>query len=616
MPLQRVVSLYGVDGPVIIVGRNPVQKSSPLPPVLLRLLQVVGTAIAFAIMNRVGWYFQIDQGVSIFYPATAIDVIACMHFGPWGALGVFLGCVGTPWQTGETLQMTAVSGMLNVIEGMLPYLVFRFTRNLHRDLHDFRSLVAFLIYGCIVNSAVSAAAGNLILIPPPVTLTNLFTWWVSDFTAALLLGMPLLAFAGGLLERITGAPEQRPSRTLANAVEITATITLLGWFAATAVNVYLTNTFEQQQQEQQRIWSEASRAVGNSQASSVRAAFAELDARNQHIAKVYGERRQRIRTVTLLMQQTLLVILLLAGVNLVVRIARPLRETHKEVLRLREGKPFDATHVASDLVELRELAETLDQTAGELRAREEALRDQTARAVAASNAKSEFLAKMSHELRTPLNSIIGFSDILVERSHSVSPEKLESFVQNISRSAHNLLRMINDLLDVAKVEAGKLEFRYDVTDIRQLIEDSVVVSAPLFRGKEQIVEVELQDVPMRVRVDPGRTEQIFLNLLSNANKFSPERTTIHIAARVDGSSCIVKIRDEGIGIRTEDQGFVFEDFAQVHQPRRATGTGLGLGLARRFAELQGGTLSLESELGKGSTFTLVFPLHRAMSQAV
>ncbi len=578
-----------------------------------RVLQVAATACAFAILNRVGWYFQIDVGVSIFYPATAIDVIACMHFGIWGALGVFLGCILTPWQAGETLRMTAVSGLLNVIEGMLPYLVFRSRKELFRDLHDFRSLIAFIVFGCIVNSLLSASAGNLILIPPPVTLTNIFTWWVSDFSAALLLGMPILAFAGGILERCSGRRDEAPTRTLVNAVSITAAIILLGWCATTAIQTYLNNTADQERQRQQQIWTDAKRTLTENRQTDAASLFASVDAENRRIWQVYGARRDRIRIVVMLMQEMLLGILLLACANLIFKIARPLNEMHKEVLRMRATEVFDASQVSSRLVEVRVLAETLDATAGELAARENALREQTARAIAASNAKSEFLAKMSHELRTPLNSIIGFSDIMLERRDKLAPEKLDSFLENISRSAQNLLRMINDLLDVAKVEAGKMEFRYSVVDVRGLIANSLAASAPLLRNKQQNVDTDLPDGPVRVRVDPGRTEQIFLNLLSNAHKFSGERTTIHIRVTVEEESVAVEVRDEGIGIREEDQGFVFEDFAQANHPVKTPGTGLGLGLAKKFTEVQGGTIELRSAPGKGSAFTVRFPLYRALS---
>lgn len=635
----------------------------------MRALQAALSAAAFALLNQVGSFFQIEGGVSVFYPATAVDVVACMLFGFWGAAGVFLGCLLTPWQPGETLFQTSISGLLNVAEGIIPYLVFRARRDLHRDLHDFRSLVAFVLFGCVLNSAVSAFLGNTLLIPPPLDSQRLFMWWVSDFSAAIMLAMPLLAFAGAPLARLAGRREEEPQRTLVNAVEITATVVLLGWAAATAIQTYLADRIEDDRVEEQVRWSEASRALTelhrNFEAAAVegntpsrRARLGELLARLSHTSRgtpvagaidgtreaivgflirpdpalrvgveerllatraaiethnaatwrLYQERRSRIRLVILLMQQALLVILLLASGSLVFRIARPLRQMHREILHLREGRSFEAWRIASNFVELRLLAETMEQTSRELRTREEALREQTARAVAASKAKSEFLAKMSHELRTPLNSVIGFSELILERGDDLSSQRREGFLQNILRSARHLLHLINDLLDMAKVEAGKMEFHFEVTDLRNIVRSAVVSVTPQLESKRQAIDVALPDQPAVARVDPVRIEQVLLNLLSNAHKFSDEGTQISIAVHAGAGACEIEVRDQGIGIPEADQDRIFEDFLQLHAVPRTPGTGLGLGLARRFVEAQGGSISVVSRPGVGSAFFVRLPI--------
>lgn len=563
--------------------------------IVSRVLQVSITAAAFAALNAVGWWFQIDRGVSIFYPATAVDVVACMHFGIWGAIGVFLGCLATPWQAGEALWQTAFSGLLNVAEGMIPWLVFRYRRELSRDLHDLKSLAAFVVFGCILNSAVSALAGNLVLIPGPLTFTSLFTWWVSDFSAAVVLGVPVLAFAGGLLGRLAGRGEERHGRTLANAVTITAVIILLGWMATTSIQVYLAQTIEQQ------------RSV------AVRSALRTGDTTT---LQKYEERASRVRTVTLLMHQMLLLILIMASARLILGVGRPLRQIHRQVEQLRRGQRFDPDAVRSNLIEIRDLAETIAGTTRDLEARESALREQTARAVAASKAKSEFLAKMSHELRTPLNSIIGFSDILRERGEDLPAERRGSFLHNIERSARHLLYLINDLLDMAKVEAGRMTFHKQIVDVRMIVEATVGAIGPLVREKGQRIETIMPEVAVPVYADATRVEQVILNLLSNANKFSPNETVITVTLSVEGGECELAVRDEGMGISEEDQSFIFEDFTQLGHDPQTPGTGLGLGLAKRLIEAQGGSIAVDSRAGAGATFRIRMPVYEGKSVPV
>jgi signal transduction histidine kinase len=275
---------------------------------------------------------------------------------------------------------------------------------------------------------------------------------------------------------------------------------------------------------------------------------------------------------------------------------------------MRDGRSFEASLIDSRYVEFRALAETLEETDRALKMREEELRMQTDRAVAASKHKSDFLAKMSHELRTPLNSIIGFSELLIEQEEQVDSAKRVSFLANVSSSAHRLLGLINDLLDISKVEAGKMPMRFESIDLRGTIANTIASTAPLFDRKRQQVEVNMPSEPMLVRADPARVEQILLNLLSNANKFSPEGEKIEVRTTADDSRWKIEIADHGIGISAADQKRIFNDFEQVHTTGTLSdGTGLGLALAKRFVEAHGGAIEVESAAGAGAVFRVSLP---------
>jgi len=322
-----------------------------------------------------------------------------------------------------------------------------------------------------------------------------------------------------------------------------------------------------------------------------------------------AEKRHRITVVALMVDGLVIVILLLASATLLGSVSRPFAQIRSALEGMREGEPFAADRIHSNYDEIRSLAQTMSETSATLRSREEELRLQTERAVAASRHKSEFLAKMSHELRTPLNSIIGFSDLLMEQDDGgLDPAKRYNFLDNVSSSARHLLSLINDLLDIAKVESGKMTLELRDIDLRQTIARTVATTAPLFGRKRQEVEVSVPDEPMLVRADAGRVEQVLLNLLSNANKFSPEGEKITVATATDSREWKIEVRDHGIGISSEDQQRIFDDFEQVHATgSHSSGTGLGLALAKRFMEAHGGVIEVQSDLGRGSVFRIRLP---------
>lgn len=227
----------------------------------------------------------------------------------------------------------------------------------------------------------------------------------------------------------------------------------------------------------------------------------------------------------------------------------------------------------------------------------------------ASRMKSEFLANMSHELRTPLNGIIGFSELLVDgKAGPVNPKQKE-FLTDILRSGEHLLQLINDVLDLSKVEAGRLELFPESFDTARAITEICAVVSPLSKKKGIRVSAEVQQSAGTVVLDPQKFKQVLYNLLSNAVKFTDEGGSVTIGAQVEDDALQLAVRDTGIGIGSADLDRVFEEFTQLDSgsTRRYEGTGLGLALTRKLVEFQGGTISVESRAGEGSVFTVVLP---------
>jgi signal transduction histidine kinase len=228
--------------------------------------------------------------------------------------------------------------------------------------------------------------------------------------------------------------------------------------------------------------------------------------------------------------------------------------------------------------------------------------------------KGDFLATMSHELRTPLNSIIGFSDVL--GSIDSLDEKQKRYVQNIQKSGKMLLDMINDILDLAKIESGKMEVRLTRFPIAHVIAGLIDMCRPLTEKKNIDLESDVQPGLPELYQDQNKVKQILNNLLSNAIKFTPEGGRIVVeASRDEQGNLVLVVSDTGIGIAEEDQQRVFEKFRQGKvalgegdaMTREYSGTGLGLSIVRELCRLLGGEISLESELGKGSMFTVRLP---------
>jgi PAS domain S-box-containing protein len=301
--------------------------------------------------------------------------------------------------------------------------------------------------------------------------------------------------------------------------------------------------------------------------------------------------------------------------------------------------------VFDNITERKSMEESLKKHSEEL---EEKVRERTrqyeqAKVMAehASKTKSDFLANMSHELRTPLNSIMGFSQILQNELYGAMNEKQKSYVNDIFGSGRHLLNVINDILDLAKVESGKMALELSAFPLRELINGSVAMLREKAAKHEIQLDVELRTgAELELEADERKLKQILFNLLSNAVKFTPDGGSVRVSARliadfglqisdfktdvkqavIDNSairnpqSAIeISVADTGIGIKPEDLGKLFKEFTQLESPytKGYEGTGLGLALTKKLVELHGGAIRVESEYGKGSTFTFALPIKQS-----
>jgi GAF domain-containing protein len=227
----------------------------------------------------------------------------------------------------------------------------------------------------------------------------------------------------------------------------------------------------------------------------------------------------------------------------------------------------------------------------------------------ASRHKSEFLANMSHELRTPLNAIIGFSEVLSERMFGEINDKQAEYLSDILESGRHLLSLINDILDLSKIEAGRMELEPSEFDLPSAIENTLILVRERAQRRGITLGRTVDERLAMIRADERKVKQVLLNLLSNALKFTPEGGQIDVRARVHNGEAEISVADTGVGIAPEDQEAVFEEFRQVGATaRKVEGTGLGLAISRKFIELHGGRIWVDSQVGMGSTFAFTLPL--------
>jgi signal transduction histidine kinase len=271
--------------------------------------------------------------------------------------------------------------------------------------------------------------------------------------------------------------------------------------------------------------------------------------------------------------------------------------------------------------EVRSLNEALErrieERTVELAETNRSLEQRNAELARVSRMKSDFLSGMSHELRTPLNAITGFSDLLAEESAGPLDESQKRFVTHIQRASQHLLEVINDILDLSKIEAGRADLRHEVVLVAPALDEVLSIMHPLASAKGVDIENRI-DASLSVFADRVRFRQILLNLLSNALKFTPEHGKVWAEAELKGRLVHISVCDTGIGIANSDKQTVFEEFYRVGATGRLgkEGTGLGLAITRRLVERHGGSIRVESELGKGSRFTFDLPSDSSAFEAV
>jgi signal transduction histidine kinase len=227
----------------------------------------------------------------------------------------------------------------------------------------------------------------------------------------------------------------------------------------------------------------------------------------------------------------------------------------------------------------------------------------------ASQHKSDFLATMSHELRTPLNAIIGFSEVLHEQMFGELNERQVAYVRDVLDAGRHLLSLINDVLDLAKIEAGRMELDLSEVAVPEVLRSAVSMQSE--RASRNGIALALTTEPSEIEItaDERRLRQIVFNLLSNAVKFTPADGRVDVSARLDDGQVEISVADTGPGIAAADREMIFEEFEQSSDGKKEEGTGLGLPLSRKLVELHGGRLWVESEVGRGSTFRFTLPVH-------
>jgi signal transduction histidine kinase len=286
------------------------------------------------------------------------------------------------------------------------------------------------------------------------------------------------------------------------------------------------------------------------------------------------------------------------------------RRSAEEALREHAARAATVEHVRrleQQAAQLQQLASELEEANARLRGANAALEARSHEAEAANRAKGEFLAAMSHELRTPLNAIFGYADLLELGVHGPLNEPQRQALDRIKRNQTYLLGLINDVLNYARVEAGRMEFRMADVPVAELLEELNPLIAPQLMEREIRFVRELPDAELRVRGERERIEQVLLNLLTNAIKFTPPGGEIRLSSAVAGDRVLLHVADTGCGIPPERLETIFDPFVQAHRHHHESshqGVGLGLAISHELARAMGGTLAVESREGEGCTFTL------------
>lgn len=274
-------------------------------------------------------------------------------------------------------------------------------------------------------------------------------------------------------------------------------------------------------------------------------------------------------------------------------------ESQGEELRRSQRRELELEHRATLLESEAKSAERLAELNVELKLQAQELEE-------AIGSRNRFYASMSHELRTPINAVIGYSTLMLDGIYGPLNDKQREGLGRTLKAARHLLELVNDVLDLSKIEAGKIELSLQPVNIPSLIDDLLVTVRPLADEHGTTLNCEMDELNQTITTDPRRVRQILLNLLSNAIKFGKQQpVTVRTNANPEGG-VIIEVVDKGYGIAEKDMGRIFEEFVQI-EPNRQPGTGLGLPISRRLAQLLDGSLEVESSEGAGSTFRLKLP---------
>ncbi len=270
-----------------------------------------------------------------------------------------------------------------------------------------------------------------------------------------------------------------------------------------------------------------------------------------------------------------------------------------DLLRDSQKRELDLEHRTSLLEAEARSAAQLSQMNEELHRRQLALEQ-------AMGARNRFYASMSHELRTPINAVIGYSTLMIDNIYGPLNAKQKEGLQRTLKAARHLLELVNDVLDLSKIEAGKIELSLQPVMWPSIVEDLFITVRPLADDYGSTLSIEMEGESFNTVSDPRRVRQILLNLLSNAIKFGEGKPIKVACKRIQNGGVQIEVTDEGVGIAQEDATRIFEEFVQVSESKQP-GTGLGLPISRRLAQLLDGSLTVQSSLGSGSTFRLTLP---------
>ncbi len=271
-------------------------------------------------------------------------------------------------------------------------------------------------------------------------------------------------------------------------------------------------------------------------------------------------------------------------------------ELSMSVLKDASGNPIGSITIGRDITERKRAEQELIEKTNEVEK--------------ANRLKSEFLASMSHELRTPLNVIIGFSELMMDEVPGEINEEQRQCLNDILNSSNHLLNLINEVLDLSKIESGKVKLKLENVALTEIIECLTKTMVPILTIRKQSLDVELEERLPPVHANKAKLKQVLLNLLSNAAKFTPDGGKLKIEAVREGDWCRVSVVDNGIGIKKEDQERIFEPFSQldITPAKDKGGAGLGLTIVKKIIEKHGGRIWVESKYGKGSRFTFTLPI--------